>query len=211
MFTRDLCTHADGLDLSHSSILQRSSRAIPFPYRSVPPDMKEHWRLLEEARSVPFNKWTEAVLVAWLEAELGECALLTLICRLYSRGQGIFQATGCIPGGRVYSREQGVFQGTGCIPGGRVYSRGQGVFQGTGCIPGDSVYSRGQGVFPGGGEAVFQEASGFKTHLFMYSSGGCHARSLVPLSCRCVRFGAGAALALVTSVITGAPGSKQIH
>lgn len=66
---------ADGLDLSQSSLVQgtgRSSSSIGSPYQSISSDLKEHWRTLEEARGKPFIKWGVKVLVAWMEAQLGE-------------------------------------------------------------------------------------------------------------------------------------------
>lgn len=66
----------DGLDLSQSSLIQgagNSASSIGSPYQTVSSDLKEHWRTLEEAKGTPFVKWGLKVLVAWMEAELGEC------------------------------------------------------------------------------------------------------------------------------------------
>lgn len=68
----------DGLDLSQSSLIQGSSgtgrppSAVSFPYQAVPSDLKEHWRVLEEGKAIPFVKWDLKLVVAWMEAGLGE-------------------------------------------------------------------------------------------------------------------------------------------
>lgn len=66
----------DGLDLSQSSLIQGSSSHTPTalgsPYQALPSNLKQHWRLLEEVKAIPFSKWDLRAVVAWLEAELGE-------------------------------------------------------------------------------------------------------------------------------------------
>ena len=65
----------DGLDLSQSSLIQGAGHAVinvGAPYQVVSSDLKEHWRTLEDAKGTPFMKWGLKVLVAWMEAELGE-------------------------------------------------------------------------------------------------------------------------------------------
>jgi hypothetical protein len=65
----------DGLDLSQSSLIHGTGHSlvnVGAPYQSVSSDLKEHWRTLEDAKGTPFIKWGLKVLVAWMEAELGE-------------------------------------------------------------------------------------------------------------------------------------------
>lgn len=65
----------DGLDLSQSSLIQGAGHLasnVGAPYQTMSSDLKEHWRTLEEAKGIPFTKWGLKVLVAWMEAELGE-------------------------------------------------------------------------------------------------------------------------------------------
>lgn len=64
---------SDGLDLSQSSLMGgRGLSNIGSPYHPMPSELKEHWRTLEEAKATPFIKWNLKVMVAWLEAGLGE-------------------------------------------------------------------------------------------------------------------------------------------
>ncbi len=67
---------SDGLDLSQSSLIQgvvgKTAASVGSPYQAVPSNLKEHWRVLEENKDKPFSKWDLKVLVAWLEAGLGE-------------------------------------------------------------------------------------------------------------------------------------------
>lgn len=66
---------ADGLDISQSSLLQgagRSSSSVGAPYQSLPSDLKEQWKILEDAKSVPFSKWDLQATMAWMEVGLGE-------------------------------------------------------------------------------------------------------------------------------------------
>ncbi len=73
--TASLVCCADGIDLSQSSLIQgagKTSTSVGSPYHTVPSNLKEHWRVLEENKDTPFNKWELKVVVAWLEAGLGE-------------------------------------------------------------------------------------------------------------------------------------------
>lgn len=72
---RGSISSVDGLELpGSSSIVHGSSRGatpISAPYQSVAPETREHWRILEEAKSVPFSQWSIRTIVAWLEAGIG--------------------------------------------------------------------------------------------------------------------------------------------
>ena len=60
--------------MSQSSLLRGHGRAsISFPYQTrLAAETQEHWRLLEEAESVPFHHWNSATIVAWVSTGLGE-------------------------------------------------------------------------------------------------------------------------------------------
>ncbi len=69
-------THTDGLDMSNSSILAgaglRGTTTNSFPYTRVPSDIREQWKVLEQAKGIPFHEWTVQHVVAWMETGLGE-------------------------------------------------------------------------------------------------------------------------------------------
>ena len=72
----------DGLNLSQSSLIQgsgHSSANVGSPYQSVGPDLKEQWRILEEARGLSFSKWEVNTIVAWLEAGIGKSFCLLCV------------------------------------------------------------------------------------------------------------------------------------
>ena len=43
------------------------------PYHVVPSTLKRHWQVLGKVKGTPFSKWELPAVVAWVEAELGEC------------------------------------------------------------------------------------------------------------------------------------------
>eukprot|EP00731_Ephydatia_muelleri_P015545 Em0008g1265a len=74
----------DGLDLSHSSLIQPAPRAnavipIGFPYATVLPHLQDQWKTLEEFKKIPFPQWNGRAIIAWLEAGLGmNCYVATV-------------------------------------------------------------------------------------------------------------------------------------
>ncbi len=67
--------------MSNSSILAgaglRGTTPITFPYNRVPSNIREQWKVLEQAKSVPFQDWTLQQVMAWIETGLGEWILLS--------------------------------------------------------------------------------------------------------------------------------------
>ena len=64
----------EGLDLSQSSMIQGSTKGptpIGYPYHSVSPELKEHWRILDEVKTVPFHRWEKQAILVWMETKLG--------------------------------------------------------------------------------------------------------------------------------------------
>ncbi|CAI8024130.1 Kazrin-A [Geodia barretti] len=66
-------TILDGVDMSQSSLVQGHGQApIAFPYHTrVAVETQEHWRVLQEAKRVPFNLWNGSTIVAWVSTGLG--------------------------------------------------------------------------------------------------------------------------------------------
>lgn len=87
-------THlTDGLDLRQSSLISgpiRGSTPLGYPYQPVPSDLKEHWRVLDEFKNVPFSQWTLQAIVSWMEAGIGKTRgeiLLELLTHLSQPGK----------------------------------------------------------------------------------------------------------------------------
>ena len=69
MESTDGVSCADGLDIGPSSLLSSSNQSS---YQPLPLDLKEQWKILEEAKSVPFSKWDLQATMAWFEVGLGK-------------------------------------------------------------------------------------------------------------------------------------------
>jgi len=59
---------AESLDVATSGLVSNSFTSD----KPLLVDLKEQWRILEEAKSVPFSKWDLQAVVAWFEVGLGE-------------------------------------------------------------------------------------------------------------------------------------------
>ena len=73
---------ADNLDVATSGLVSNSLTS----YQPLPMDLKEQWRILEEAKSVPFSKWDLQAVTAWFEVGLGE----------FGRGGGMNRSFACL-------------------------------------------------------------------------------------------------------------------
>ncbi len=74
MDSTDGVSRADNLDQNVSSLVSAS-------YQPLPLDLKEQWRILEEAQSVPFSKWDLQATLAWFEVGLGESQYTIMVLR----------------------------------------------------------------------------------------------------------------------------------
>ena len=64
----------DGIDMSQSSIIQGARGGITpigSPYSSVNSELLDHWRVMEEFKTIPFSQWNLKAIVSWMEVGIG--------------------------------------------------------------------------------------------------------------------------------------------
>lgn len=66
----DSSQSADGLDGSQGA--GRAGSNLAGSRQSLTSDLKEQWRIFEEAKFVPFSKWDLQATMAWMDIGLGE-------------------------------------------------------------------------------------------------------------------------------------------
>lgn len=53
---------------------------VGYPYHSLSPELKEHWRILDEMKTVPFHRWNQQAMFVWMETKLGQCVNIMCMC-----------------------------------------------------------------------------------------------------------------------------------